>query len=94
MLVDYLKANNPHIKKIIYFSDSCGGQYKNYKKFMDLCSHKCDFGISAEWVFFVTSYCKSPCDGIDGAVKRHVAKRSLLRPLNNPILDYKAILDL
>ena len=23
---------------------------------MDLCSHKNDFGISAEWVFFATSY--------------------------------------
>ena len=44
---------------------------------MDLCSHKNDFGISAEWVFFVTGYCKSPCDGIIGAVKRHAAKRSL-----------------
>ena len=38
MLVYYLKANQPDIiKKIIYFSDSCGGQYKNYKNFMDLC---------------------------------------------------------
>ena len=24
--------------KLIYFSDGCGGQYKNYKNFMDLCS--------------------------------------------------------
>ena len=90
MLVDYLKANHPHIKKLIYFSDGCGGQYKNYKNFMDLCSHKHDFGISAEWVFFATNYCKSPCDDIGGAVKRHVAKRSLQRFLNNQILDYKA----
>ena len=44
---------------------------------MDLCSHKNDFGISAEWVFFVTGYCKSPCDAIIGAVKRHAAKQSL-----------------
>ena len=36
---------------------------------MDLCSHKHDFGISAEWVFLATSYCKAPCDGIGGAVK-------------------------
>ena len=27
MLVDYLKANHSHIKRLIYFSDSCGGQY-------------------------------------------------------------------
>ena len=37
---------------------------------MDLSSHKHDFGISAKWVFFVTRYCKSPCDGIGGAVKK------------------------
>ena len=36
---------------------------------MDLCSHKHNFGISAEWVPFATSYCKSPCDRIGGAVK-------------------------
>ena len=36
---------------------------------MDLCSHKHDFGIGAEWVFFATSYCKSPCDAIGGAGK-------------------------
>ena len=52
MLVDYLKANHPHIKKLIYFSDGCGGQYKHCKNFMDLCFHKRDFGISVEWVFF------------------------------------------
>ena len=48
VLADYLKMNHPHIKKLIYFSDRCGGQYKNYKNFMDLCSHKCDFGTSAK----------------------------------------------
>ena len=61
---------------------------------MDLCFHKYDFSISAEWVYFTTGYCKSPCDDIGGAVKQHVAKRSLQRPLNNNILDYKAMLDL
>ena len=55
VLVDYLKANHPHIKKkLIYFSGGCGGQYKN---FMDLCSHKYEC-TSVEWVFFATSYCK------------------------------------
>ena len=43
---------------------------------------------------FATRYFKSPCDGIGGAVKQHVAKRSLQRFLNNQILDYKAMLDL
>ena len=43
MLVYCLKANHPHIKKLIYFSDSCGGQFKNYKNFMDLSSIKKTF---------------------------------------------------
>ena len=52
-----------------------------------LCSHKHNFGVSAEWI-------SDPCDDIGGADKRHVAKQSLQRFLNNKILDYKAILDL
>ena len=43
--------------------------------------------------FFGTSYCKSPCVNISGAIKRHVAKQGLQRSLNNKILDYKAMLD-
>ena len=94
MLVAYLREKYPHIDKIFYFSDGCGGQYKNFKNFLNLCHHKHDFGMDAEWIFFATSHGKSPCDGIGGAVKRHTAKRSLQRPLNNQILDYKAMLDL
>ena len=44
--------------------------------------------------FFGTSYCKSPCVNISGAIKRYVAKQGLQRSLNNKILDYKAMLDL
>ena len=93
LLVNFLKEKLPHVKKIIYVSDGCGAQYKNYKNFMNLCSHKQDFGLDAEWVFFATSHGKSPCDGIGGSVKRHAAKRSLQRPLYNQILDYKAMLE-
>ena len=61
---------------------------------MDLCSQKHDFGTIAEWVFFATSYCKSPCDGIARAVNRTCNQgKPLQRSLNNQILDYKAILD-
>ena len=37
---------------------------------------------------------ESPCDGVDGAVKRQVAKRSLQRSLNNQTSHYKTMLDL
>ena len=58
---------------------------------MDLSSNKNNFGISAESMFFATRYCKSPYDGIGGAVKRHAVKQSLQKTLNNQILDYKAM---
>ena len=93
MTAQYIKHTNPHINNFHYFSDGCAGQYKNYKNFINLCYHQQDFGVDALWTFFATSHGKSPCDGIGGFVKRHVAKRSLQRPMKNQILDYKAVLE-
>ena len=59
-----------------------------------MCSHKHGFGISAEWVFSGTSYCKYPCDDIGGVVKRHLSKQSLQRSFDQQILNYKHMLDL
>ena len=56
---------------------------------MNLCLHKQDFGLDAEWIFFATSHGKWPGDRIGGSVKCHDAKRSLPRPMNNQILVYK-----
>ena len=78
-MINYLHELLPQVKKLFYFSDGCGRQYQNYKNFMNLCLHKQDFGLDAEWIFFATSHGKSPCDGIDGSVKRHAAKKSLQR---------------
>ena len=64
--------------------------FKNYN-FMNLCLHKQDFCVDAEWIFFPTSHGRSPCDRIDGSVKCHAAKRSVQRPMNNQILDYQAM---
>ena len=94
ILVQYIKENYPNIVKLHYFSDGCSAQYKNYKNFINLCHHKEDFGLDAEWVFFATSHGKSPCDAIGGVVKRHITKRSLQRPLNNQILDYESMINL
>ena len=93
LLVEFLKQRLPNVTKIYYISDGCGGQYKNFRNFLNLCSHKKDFSIEAEWIFFATSHRKSPCEGIGGAVKHHDAKRSLQRPLNNQILDYCVVLE-
>ena len=76
MLVYYLKAHHPHIKKYIYFSHGCGAQYKNYKNVIDLSSHKHNFGIVLNrW--FLQPAIANLCDDIGGAVKQYVAKRNL-----------------
>ena len=72
LLIDYLEINYPHITILFYFSDGCAGQYKNSKKFINLCHHL-DFGLDAEWIFFAMSHEKSSCDGIGGFAKSHVA---------------------
>lgn len=69
-IVPVLKQKFEKLQKIIYVSDGAGSQYKNVKNFKNLCLHKQDFDIEAEWHFTVTSHGKSACDGIGGAVKR------------------------
>ena len=81
-------------KTTICFSESCGGQYKNYKNLMDLCSHRHGFGFSAEWVLFQQAIENILVMALMEQLKRHIFKRKLQRCLNNQILDYKAILDL
>ena len=76
-VMSYIKHEFSFVQKIIYFSDGAASQYKNYKNFSNLCNHKKDYGIDAEWHFFATSHGKSPCDGIGGTVKRLVGRASL-----------------
>ena len=83
MMVDYLRETLSYIDKIVYLSDGCEAQYKNYKNVINVCCHKNNFAIDAEQDFFVTSHGKSLCDAISGAVKGHTAKMSLQRPLNS-----------
>ena len=80
-----LKGELPGPSTIIYFSDGCAGQYKNWKKFYNLCQRKRDFGLNASWVCFANSHGKQPCDGI--AVKPLVSKASLKRDLKDQILS-------
>lgn len=87
VLIEYLKKEFNGLKKIHYFTDGCAGQYKNCNNFLNLCYHKEDFGIDAEWNFFATSHGKSACDGIGGTVKRLVSSASLKRPYKDQILS-------
>ena len=54
---------------------------------LNFCHHFRDFGLTAKWTFFATSHGKSLCDGIEGTVKRLVARASLQRPLDDQILS-------
>ena len=44
-LIPYIKINYLQVKKIIYFSDGCAGQYKNQYYFINLLQHEEDFGL-------------------------------------------------
>lgn len=80
-------------KKIIYFSDGASSQYKNRKNFLNLCHHKGDFGVHAEWHFSATSHGKGACDGLGGTVKRLAARASLQRPYNDQIMTPRQLFD-
>lgn len=77
------------MKKVFYISDGAGSQYKNRFNFQNLCLHKQDFGVPAEWHIYATSHGKRPCDGLGGTFKRAAAKASLQRPLENQIVSVK-----
>ena len=49
------------------------------------CSHKTNYGVSAEWHFSATSYGKGACDGLGGTVKGLATKASLQRPYKEQI---------
>lgn len=59
-------------KKVHYFSDGAGSQFKNRYHLACVIYHSTDFGIEATWNFFETAHGKGPVDGIGGEVKRAV----------------------
>lgn len=91
-LVDYLRNTRSATKKIIFFSDGAASQYKNKKKFLNLCLFKKDFKFEAEWHFFATSHGKSPCDALGGSFKRHARNRNMQNSLD-PIDSAKKLFD-
>ena len=92
LLKRVIPAEQP-FKKVIYFSDGAASQYKNRENFLNLCHHKEDFGISAEWHFSATSHGKGACDGLGGTVKRLAARVSLQRPYDQQIMTPRQLFD-
>ena len=91
VIIAHLKKLIPGLSLVKYFSDRAASQYKNCKNFLNLCHHEEDFAVKAEWHFFATSHGKSPCDGIDGTIKRLVARASLQATTGNHILNAKEL---
>lgn len=94
-LIEHLKAKlgDFAVKKIFYFSDGAGSQYKNKYNFASLLSHESRYGIKAEWHFFATSHGKGACDGIGGCVKNAARTASLQRNSQNQITTPKHLFD-
>jgi len=51
-MVSYLKTTLQSVKKMIPFNDGAASQYKNFKYLTNLCCHKNDHGVDAEWHLF------------------------------------------
>lgn len=86
-MIAFLKNRHgsENVKKLHYFSDGAGSQYKNKYNFINLLYHEEDFGVQAVWHFFATAHGKGACDGIGGKVKREAFKASMQRVDRNPI---------
>ena len=56
-----------NIRKLYYFSDEAGSQYKNRFHLANLLNHEGDFGFKDKWHFFATSLGKGACGEIGGA---------------------------
>lgn len=74
--IEWVKENYPKVKKIVYFSDGAGSQYKNFKHFTNIRFHLSDFGLVAVHHFFASCHGKGPCDGIGGTTKAMIRKAS------------------
>lgn len=86
-VINYIREHLPKVQKVFYFSDGSGSQYKNRYNFSNICYHKKDFDLEAEWHFFASCHGKNACDGVGGTTKREVTKASLQRTTSNQILN-------
>lgn len=78
VLPEIIRGLRPFVfKKVIYISDGCGGQYKNFKNFSNLMLHEADFGLEAEWHFTATTHGKGLPDAISAVVKCSSRRYSL-----------------
>ena len=94
IILNVVKQDLPQIKKVIYFSDGCSGQYKNHKCFTNLFYHYCNYLLYAEWHFCTISHGKNACDGIGVTIKCMAAYASLQRSVTGQIFSPKSLFKL
>ena len=51
IVIEFLKSTFDVVKKMLYYSDGAGQQYKNYKNAINVAYHQTDYNIEAEWHF-------------------------------------------
>ena len=79
--INHIKETLPKTK-----TDGVSTQHKNKNNFANLCYHKHNFDVDAEWHFFSSAHGKNECDGIGGTMKHELAEASLQRTLINQIM--------
>ena len=62
-LVQFLQGKFSKVDKILFFRWICSSVQKS-KNFVNLCNHKEDFGVQAEWHFYATSVGKDHVMGL------------------------------
>ena len=72
----YTKASNSFQSTVVYFSDGTASQYNNFKKLVNLCHHRRDHDLDAEWHFLSLAMKNRP-----------VTKTSLQTTVTNQILN-------
>ena len=91
-ILEYVKQEFPLIQYVEFFSDGCGGQYKNSEMFHFLYQCEQLFNFLITWNFFTSAHGKSACDGLGAIIKRQAALESLRRIRNNYILTLVELL--
>ena len=63
------------------------------KNFLNLCHHKDDLSVKAEWHFSAISHGKGACDSLGGTFKRLAVRASLQRPYNDQLMTSRQLFD-
>ena len=69
------KASNSFQSTVVYFGDGAASLYNNFKKLVNLCHHRRDHDLNAEWYFLLLAMGNRP-----------VTKTSLQATVTNQIL--------